>query len=348
MMNRRGKSHDSFKENENAKHSKHRLVSDSTTRAHRAFSIGTSSSSNSSFEDYENDFGSQHEDTMERHTFEGLEHVLKGTRTTECRVSEYMNKREMTSIQEKVNALTIIPNVVYCMYFLLSGSWLSADQIKALTNGDELWLDLGLNEATKPSFLSTGCFSSSLFPHLYAIPPLPLIAIAFGICVHAPFSMVYHWVYARTLPPGFSRINHWSRRFDHIFLHVCSAFLSYGTSGRQDIFWVNSVYNLDCIYRQFETKVRPGRNKIRILIAVFGYTLPILARGDTVNFINIWAIHFIAALFFILYPIGGWSHTIFHLVLCVGPPILMNSALLLPSSVATLKMATQCAMSSAT
>lgn len=123
-------------------------------------------------------------------------------------------------------------------------------------------------------------------------------------------------------------------------------FFSYGTSGREDVFWVNSIYNLDCIYRHFETNVKPGRNKIRMMIAMVGCTLPILVRGDTVNFINIWVVLLIAGWFFVLYPIGGWSHAVFHLVLWLVPPILMNTALHLPASEASLKVATQCAVSS--
>lgn len=348
-MKRRFHSCPSPNKNENTNSARYELVSDSTTHAHYPFSISTSSSSISSFDDCEDRSVSHHEDTMERLIFEGLELVLDGAQaienTIECHLSEYMKKREMTSAQEQANAITILPNVVYCLYFLLSGSWLSDDRIEASGNMEEIqWLDLGGNVPAKSSFFSKRCLASSLFPHLYATPPLPLIAIAFGICIHAPFSMIYHWEYARKLPPGFSRINHWSRRFDHAFIHVCTTFLSYGTTGRQDVFWVNLIYNLDCVYRQFEKKVQPGRNKIRILIALFGFTLPMLSHGDIEHFISIWVILVVSGWFFVSYPIGGWSHAAFHLILCFLPPVLMHTALHLPAAEVAFEVATKCAM----
>lgn len=342
-------------------------VSDSTTCAHCRLSVSTSSSSiKTALGDYDDEFLSHHEDTMEdtveRLVFEGLELVLEGTRTLESHVSEYMIKREMTPLQEKFNALTIVPNVIYCMYVLLSGSWLSEEEVEIARNffatgrrggrgSNEQWLNLGarfglgrsasLNDYVTP----TRCISSSLFPRLHALPPLPLVAIALGICLHAPFSFLYHWVYARSLPPGFSRINHWSRRMDHAFIHVCTFFLSFGASGRWDVFWVNFLYNMDCIYRQFETNVRPGRNKIRILIATFLCTLPILSDGNVSQFLNLWAVFLVAAWFFASYPIGGWSHSAFHIVLWLLPPILMDGAIELPASQAALKVAAECAVS---
>jgi len=338
---------------------KNELTSDSTTvAAHRAaLSVSSSSSSINTFEDnYDrDDFLSQHEDAVERLMFDGLELVLEGTRTLECHVSEYMSKREMTSFQEKINALTIIPNVVWCAYFLLSGSWLSEEEMERAGNSSETttitdgqWLDLGRDGSVKSfqyDFFPTRCLSNPMFPKLYAMPPLPLLAIAFGLIVHAPFSFLYHWVYARRLPPGFSRINHWSRRLDHAFIHVCIFLLSFGATGRWDVFWVNFVYTLDCVYRQFETNVRPGRNKIRILIALFLCTLPILSSGNIALFLHVWTVLLIAGWFFVSYPIGGWSHSAFHVVLWLLPPVLMNGAIGLPASQAALKNAAKCAVS---
>lgn len=156
-MKRRFHSCPSPNKNENTNSARYELVSDSTTHAHYPFSISTSSSSISSFDDCEDRSVSHHEDTMERLIFEGLELVLDGAQaienTIECHLSEYMKKREMTSAQEQANAITILPNVVYCLYFLLSGSWLSDDRIEASGNMEEIqWLDLGGNVPAKSSF----------------------------------------------------------------------------------------------------------------------------------------------------------------------------------------------------
>jgi WD40 repeat protein len=47
-----------------------------------------------------------------------------------------------------------------------------------------------------------GCLNTSSTPirkllyNMPALPPLPVVAVTFGICLHAPFSFLYHWKYA--------------------------------------------------------------------------------------------------------------------------------------------------------
>ena len=159
-------------------------------------------------------------------------------------VAKYMAEREMTPLQERMNAVTMIPNPIYCLYFILTCKWLSDSMLE---QPDVQLLDT-LDESQ--------CITSTWFPKFHAMPPLTVLAIAFAITVHAPFSFLYHWRYASSLPPGLPRTTHWSRRMDQSFIHVASAFMAYGTTGSLDYFLGNVLFNADCIYRQFKKKVR--------------------------------------------------------------------------------------------
>jgi hypothetical protein len=260
----------------------------------------------------------------------------KKSQCTEKDVDKYMASREMTPLQERMNAITVIPGAFYCFLFLLSGAWLDksleAEVRDKMLNGDDMLPD------------TNGCLSSTWLPHLHALPPLPVIAGALGIILHAPFSFIYHWHYAHRLPPGLARTTHWSRRLDQAMIHVCSACMAYATSGSWDFFVVNLLFNIDCIYRQFMTQVRPRRNQIRILISVVAYTIPILRRGDMRLFAEMWVLLGISFSFFRMYPIGGWSHSAFHLGMAFVPPMLMTSSIGLPASQDQLKVAAQCAV----
>jgi len=247
-------------------------------------------------------------------------------------VAKYMAEREMTPLQERMNAVTMIPNPIYCFYFIVASKWLSDAMIQ---QHDTQQLDT-LDESQ--------CITSTWFPRLYAMPPLTAVAIAFGITIHAPFSFLYHWRFASTLPPGLPRTNHWSRRMDQSFIHVASAFMAYGTTGNWDYFLGNVLFNGDCIYRQFKRKVRPRRNQIRIGLSILAYTFPILRRGDVVLFSECWLVLFVAGYFFVKYPLGGWSHSAFHLTIALLPPLLMKAAIQLDSSYEAIKTAAQCAM----
>eukprot|EP00978_Attheya_sp_CCMP212_P031090 scaffold116281_cov54-Attheya_sp.AAC.2 len=259
-----------------------------------------------------------------------------GINCREVKAVAYVSKRDMTPTQERWNAITILPNPFVCVYFLLAGMWVSDELIMEAQ-------DRVLSEFNNERM--SECFSSSrLFPHLYAMPPLPLIAIVAAIVVHAPFSFLYHWTYAHRLPPGMGRIEHWSRRLDNSFIHVASALISYGTSGQLDYFLANLLFNMDCIYRQlFEPKVIPRRNQSRIFLSMVGYTWPVLRNGQVGLYLQIWAVLAISGWLFAAYPIGGWSHSAFHIGIAMLPPLLMKAALALPSSQDPIHFAAQCA-----
>jgi len=240
----------------------------------------------------------------------------------------------MSPLQERLNALTVLPSTYYCIMFFLSGSWLSKSFIEAYAH----------DMIDDNEFDNSQCITSSWLPNMHALPPLPPLAAAIGILCHAPFSMIYHWRYAHRLPPGLARTTHWSRRMDQVMIHFCSICMAYATSGRLDLFLVNGLYNVDCMYRQCLLEVRPKRNQTRIGISILGVTIPLLLRGQFLVFLKLFALFSTGGWLFGKYPIGGWSHSVFHLVMATIPPIMFASALDLSASQSQLEVAAHCAI----
>jgi len=88
---------------------------------------------------------------------------------------------------------------------------------------------------------------------------------------------------------------------------------------------VNTLVNADCVWEHFlRQQVRPRVNQLRILAAMLLYTLPIMG-WDAALFGQIWLVFAIACYFFAAYPIGGWSHAVFHLVIALAAPLLMQA-----------------------
>lgn len=56
--------------------------------------------------------------------------------TTDSKTQDYLDKRAMSPLQERVNAITILPNVFYCIYFVVAGCWLTADVIEMIRQSD--------------------------------------------------------------------------------------------------------------------------------------------------------------------------------------------------------------------
>jgi hypothetical protein len=72
---------------------------------------------------------------------------------------------------------------------------------------------------------------------------------------------------------------------------------------------------------------------------------PILRRGDMELFLTLWALLGFSFWLFGAYPIGGWSHSAFHLCIAfIVPRLLMVAAIELPASQGQLKVAAQCAI----
>jgi len=280
----------------------------------------------------------------------------------EAKADAFLNNRVMTPMQERFNAITMIPGMIYCVYFILAGCWITlasredeqrleevgehtehnsdwtAEQ-DVTSGGGGLFGNNNNNTDEQGWWDSFGCIQSSLFPYLTALPPLPVIAAAVGILIHAPVSIMYHWVYAAS---GIG-VKHWSRRLDHAFIHVASAFASYATSGRLDFFLVNVAFNMDCAYRQFESKVRPKRNLNRIASSVLLYLLPVLVYKQYLLFAQFFVMFATCGWLFVKYPLGGWSHGVFHLVLSFLPYLIMQVATRLESSQPQIELALKCA-----
>jgi hypothetical protein len=269
----------------------------------------------------------------EHQTAPSEEEMQRITRLKDEQLEKYIARRHMTPLQERMNGITMIPTMVYCFFVILSGSWLKPELIDQTRNSSEMM-----------DHAPDGCIHSTWFPQLHALPPLPVLAVTVGIALHAPFSFIYHFFYAHKLS-GQEKLEHWSRRMDQGMIHIVSAWTSYATSGSLEYFLVNLLYNLDCFYRQvFHRKVRPKHNQIRIFISILAYTIPLLRRGDFVMYGKLTMTFAVSGWFFVRYPIGGWSHCMFHLVCSLAPPLLVTVAEGLTASQAQLNLAAQCAV----
>jgi hypothetical protein len=261
-------------------------------------------------------------------------------------VESYMARREMTKTQERWNALTMLPYPAYCLYFCLSAQW-----FEPLENEEESYYgllaqrqfvdDVDRSSSSSAFYWSLwttdehGCLSStssSTWWHsMPCLPPFPVVAVAVGVSLHAPFSFLYHWQYAHTMPPV-ERSRHWSRRLDHAFIHICSIFACCGTTDSMEYIVVNGLYNIDCVLQHLVKRdVRPRRNQVRCGLSLLLYTLPLLFRGDdggdgVMLFCQLWAVFATSIWFFVAYPIGGWSHSVFHLIMALSPPLTLRAA----------------------
>lgn len=154
-----------------------------------------------------------------------------------------MARREMTKLQERWNAFTMIPSPLYCLFYLLAGKWLSHyDNISPSP------LDQTETMMQDDYDTQVQCLDWSWLPSLVTVPPLPVAFVTLAILCHAPFSFVYHYKYAHELPPGFERTNHLSRRLDQAMIHVASALISYSTSGSWEYFLANGMYQIDTVF----------------------------------------------------------------------------------------------------
>jgi hypothetical protein len=250
----------------------------------------------------------------------------------EVDVEAYMAKREMTAQQERWNAWTMLPPLVFALYYTLAGLWIPSTLVQALRQ--EL-LQSSTTFSSSSSWPWEGdpsqCWSQStadtatigFWPA--AMPPWTIWAIVVGTAIHVPWSFLYHYHYATTLPPGVARTHHWSRRMDHAVMHITAALFTYATSARIDYFLVTFLFNIDCALRHWEPRVRPRRNKVRISLAILAYALPLL-KVDVDLWIRFWFAMGGGMWLFACYPLGGWSHAAFHLALVPALHPLLQAA----------------------
>ena len=148
-------------------------------------------------------------------------------------VEAYMARREMTARQEKWNALTMLPQLVYCLYFLFAAPWLLLDN--SIPEDASIRPQMDVDIATRLIQMLLGGvdeYGCLLTPTTWmsAVPPTSLVLVVLGVFLHCPLSFIYHWFYAHSLPPGVARASHWSRRFDQSFIHVTNICVGVGLS----------------------------------------------------------------------------------------------------------------------
>ena len=264
----------------------------------------------------------------------------------EVDVEAYMANREMTALQEKWNALTMIPHPVLCLYFVLAGLWIphalvqEMQQDMVTTAAVKTWPETWMGEPEECLAQTWSSWWWGVVPSYW--PPAPVLAVAVGVTLHAPWSMLYHWKYAHSLPPGAARTNHWSRRMDQAMLHFACAAISYATSGSWDYMIATALFNADSAYRHFTPKVSPRRNKVRITLAIIAYSIPMLRAGHTQLFLQFWFTMSVCMWLFATYPIGGWSHAVFHVVSIFSLIPLLQAASLTAAAQEAVQMAAQC------
>jgi len=320
--------------------------------------------SNASLEDIEEDDDDDHhgkhalrsENLLADEMQSLVQNILPLSVSTKCEeefdITARALKRAMTPKQELWNAVTMIFGPCFCIYFLLSGSWLTTDDIEKVRNSlvdsqetsttiqDWSMISSFTNESKRNM-----CIHSTIFPYLYAIPPWTSLAVALGIAIHTPASINYHLYCAYKIPAGPLRLDHWSRRLDQAMMHFMSLCWSYGSSGHWDYTLAAMAFNLDSIYRLYRRPFRPRNVLMRFGIAIMIQTLPFLRAGFVLLCVKLFLIYATSAFIFSRYPFGGYSHGVFHLVMAIAPPLVIIASSKLPVVEDQIRFAALCAIS---
>jgi hypothetical protein len=238
-------------------------------------------------------------------------------------ISKRASKRAMNTEQEVWNAITMLIAPCYCLYFVLSGKWLTAADLEALSTSD-----------TNNISRYHGCIPK---------PPLTVIAIVLGIVLHTPASVLYHVLCAFKIPQGPMRINHWSRRLDQAMIHVVSIFWSFGSSGQWTYTLLSMIFNVDSIIGLYRRPFCPRKIFYRFGVALTIQTLPLFINGRPDHIIRLLAIYIASGLMFTKYPLGGYSHGMFHILIAFAPPLVLVASVQLPSVQNELRIAATCA-----
>jgi len=118
---------------------------------------------------------------------------------------------------------------------------------------------------------------------------------------------------------------------------------SFATSGNFH-FWLGClVFNLDCMYRHCKMKIYPNRNLIRVSISALLYLLPLIVRRLYGIFLTATLVLCLSAWLFSAYPLKGYSHSAFHIVIGFIPPLLISAARQLRVSQVLIRSAQECA-----
>jgi len=294
-------------------------------------------------------------------TVEQLSHDDKGTSCIDVTVTlnyTSQNKkqsRDMNRSQELWNAVTMFVPPFFGLYYLFSGSWLMEDDLARAQESLSLH---NATTSTSTSFYDAShsvfngyeeviegtCISSSYFPYLHAMPPLATIAVALGYILHSPCSILYHYMCAFKLEPGHRRMDHWSRRLDQAMIHVMGFFVNFGTSGNIKYTFFTFVFGIDCIYRLFQPGFKPKSNQIRMASSFLLSIVPTIMYGYYDEFMKFLIIYGLSGWIFAAYPLGGYSHGIFHLIAFLACPLQLGMSTKLVLSQHAIRTAAKCAV----
>lgn len=120
---------------------------------------------------------------------------------------KYLDQRVMTPMQEACNALTMLPGMLFSVWFILSGSWImqqdgaEIEQQMVTTQTSGGWLTdvarqlfggFDFDYTLAAGYSEFGCINSPMFPNLTALPPPAVLIVAFTGFVHPIFSILFH------------------------------------------------------------------------------------------------------------------------------------------------------------
>ncbi len=110
----------------------------------------------------------------------------------------YLDNRVMSPLQEACNALSMLPGMIFSVYFVLSGSWAKGATEMAYNPSDPMiqqqsnWLTNILGDEYRWTE-NSGCIDHPMFPQLTALPPPTVMMVAFAGVVHPIFSILFHY-----------------------------------------------------------------------------------------------------------------------------------------------------------
>ena len=212
--------------------------------------------------------------------------------------------REMSSSQEVWNAITMIPYPLFFIFLIVTGSWLSEEDIYSVK--EALRSEESSNLTQIGPEIDDSCIHSSLFPTFHALPPAPVLCAAIGIIAHTPFSIIYHILCAWCIPPGPKRIDHLSRRLDQAMIHFISTCWCYASSANLAYSFCALIFNTYSSVQLFSKRAHKPKQVIgRMVLCFLLPMLPLLARGEFFIFFQLFCIHSLSFWLFANYPLGG-------------------------------------------
>tara|TARA_B000000557_G_scaffold264721_1_gene271256 strand:+ start:2286 stop:3554 length:1269 start_codon:yes stop_codon:yes gene_type:complete len=132
--------------------------------------------------------------------------------------------------------------------------------------------------------------------------------------LHAPFSIIYHVRSAYEMDND--RLDNFWRRSDQSAIHITSILYTIALSRSVNYSILSLVFNGYSIKRLYakESDSIGAKPRIRILMSVVMYTLPIFWYGDKKRFTKSLQIFTFASTCFVLSPqLLGYGHSLFHL-----------------------------------